>query len=472
MQNNCGLQSRSFVTKCPPDQKDKIMAEFEYDLFVIGAGSGGVRASRIAASHGARVAVAEEYRLGGTCVIRGCVPKKLLVYGSHFAEDLADAKRFGWNTDGATFDWSILRDNVAAEVDRLEELYGQTLENNKVEVFHERARISGCNSVRLASGREISAKYILIATGAWPAIPDVPGADLGITSNEVFHLPKLPKRAIIAGAGYIANEFAGIFNELGVEVTLVTRGDKMLRSYDQEIVEKLVGMSREKGIDIRMNFPFKGATQQADGSLLIDGGDQGTIETDLLMWAVGRTPHTKEMGLEAVGVDLDSDGAVIVGDDNRSTIKSIYAVGDVTNRVQLTPVAIREGHAFADTVFGNNRRTIDYASIPTAVFSNPPLAGVGMTEEEAREQLGDVRIYKSDFRAMKNVLAGRNERALYKMIVDAATDKVVGLHLLGPDSAEILQAAAVAVKAGLTKQAFDDTVALHPSMAEELVLMK
>lgn len=448
------------------------MTEFDYDLFVIGAGSGGVRASRIAAAHGARVAVAEEYRVGGTCVIRGCVPKKLLVYGSHFAEDLADAKRFGWNTDGATFDWAILRDNVAAEVDRLEGLYGQTLDNNNVDIFHERATVVGPNIIKLSSGREISARYVLIATGAWPAIPDVPGADLGITSNEVFHLRELPKRAVIAGAGYIANEFAGIFNELGVKVTLVTRGDKMLRSYDQEIVEKLVDMSREKGIDIKMNFEFKGAARQADGSLMIDGGAQGTIETDLLMWAVGRAPNTRSLGLEEVGVDLDKSGAVIVSEDSRSNIPSIYAVGDVTNRVQLTPVAIREGHAFADTVFGNNRRTIDYASIPTAVFSNPPLAGVGMTEAEAREQLGDVKVYKSDFRAMKNVLAGRNERALYKMIVDAKTDRVVGLHLLGPDSAEILQAAAVAVKAGLTKQAFDDTVALHPSMAEELVLLK
>lgn len=448
------------------------MNEFDYDLFVIGAGSGGVRASRIAASHGARVAVAEEYRVGGTCVIRGCVPKKLLVYGSHFAEDLTDARRFGWNTAGAAFDWPTLRDNVAAEVDRLEGLYGQTFSNAGVEVIPQRATVTGPHTVMLATGRTISAKVILIATGAWPAVPDVPGAELGITSNEVFHLSDLPKRAVIAGAGYIANEFAGIFNALGVKVTLVTRGDKMLRSYDQEIVEKLIGMSVDKGIDIRMNFAFKGAEKQADGSLLIDGGDQGTIETDLLMWAVGRTPHTMGLGLEEIGVVLDKDGAVVVGGDNRTNVPSIYAVGDVTNRVQLTPVAIREGHAFADTVFGNNPRLIDYSTIPTAVFSNPPLAGVGLTEDEARAQFGDVKVFKSDFRAMKNVLAGRNERALYKMIVDAATDKVVGLHLIGPDSAEILQAAAIAVKAGLTKQAFDDTMALHPSMAEELVLMK
>ena len=447
------------------------MSDFDYDLFVIGAGSGGVRASRIAASHGARVAIAEEYRVGGTCVIRGCVPKKLLVYGSHFAEDIEDAKRFGWDTNGATFDWPTLRDNVAAEVDRLEGLYGETLGNNKVDIFHERAVLAGPNSIKLATGQEITAKYILIATGAWPSVPNVPGAELGITSNEVFHLPELPKRAVIAGAGYIANEFAGIFHELGVDVTVVTRGDKMLRSYDQEIVEKLLGISRAKGIDIRMNFGFKGASRQNDGSILIDGGDQH-IETDLLMWAVGRVPHTARLGLEDVGVALASDGAVIVGDDNRTNIPSIYAVGDVTNRVQLTPVAIREGHAFADTVFGNNPRVVDYATIPTAVFSNPPIAGVGLTEEEAKATLPNVKVYRSDFRAMKNVLAGRNERALYKMVVAGDDEKVVGLHLIGPDSGEILQAAAIAVKAGLTKQDFDDTVALHPSMSEELVLMK
>jgi glutathione reductase (NADPH) len=445
---------------------------YDFDLFIIGAGSGGVRAARIAASHGARVAVAEEYRVGGTCVIRGCVPKKLLVYGSHFAEDLADAKRFGWDVGTPTFNWSTLRDNVAAEVDRLEGLYGQTFANAKVDVFKERAVVTGPNSVRLDSGREITAKIILIATGAWPAIPNMAGAEHGITSNEVFLLPALPKRAVIVGAGYIANEFAGIFNELGVEVKLVTRGDKMLRSYDQEIVGKLVDISREKGIDIRFNFPFKSVVKQTDGSLLIDGGVQGMIETDLILWAIGRVPKTNGLGLQTAGVALDEDGAVIVDDDNATNVPSIYAVGDVTNRVQLTPVAIREGHAFADGVFGGKPRKIDYRAIPTAVFANPPIASVGLTEEEARAQYAEVEIYRSDFRAMKNVLAGRNERALYKMVVDAKTDVVLGLHLIGPDSGEILQAAAIAVKAGLTKAAFDDTVALHPSMAEELVLMK
>ena len=448
------------------------MAEFEYDLFVIGAGSGGVRASRIAASHGARVAVAEEHRVGGTCVIRGCVPKKLLVYGSHFAEDLHDAKRFGWNTEGATFDWNVLRNNVAAEVNRLEGLYGETLGNNKVEVFRERALVTGPNSVKLSSGREITAATILIATGAWPSVPEIPGAGHGITSNEVFSLPKLPKRAVIAGGGYIANEFAGIFNELGVKVQLVTHGDRVLRSYDDEIVDRLVHLSRQKGIDIRFNFSFKSITKQDDGSLLIEGNDGETIETDLLLWAIGRTPHSTGLGLEKIGVELGKDGSVKVTDDSRTNVPSIYAVGDVTNRVQLTPIAIREGHAFADSVFGNNPRTVNYECIPTAVFSNPPIASVGVTEAEARAQYDDVKVYKSDFRAMKNVLADRNERALYKMVVSGPEERVVGLHLIGPDSGEILQAAAIAVKAGLTKQDFDDTVALHPSMSEELVLMK
>jgi glutathione reductase (NADPH) len=446
---------------------------FDYELFVIGAGSGGVRAARVAAQHGARVAVAEEYRVGGTCVIRGCVPKKMLVYGAHFAEDLHEAASFGWDIQGATFNWPRLRDHVQADVARLEGLYTQTLDNNKVTLFAERATVSGPNAVRLASGKTISAKFILIATGGWPAIPDVPGAELGITSNEIFHLDALPKRAVIAGAGYIANEFAGILHSFGVHVTLVTRGDRMLRSYDAEIVDRLVDMTRAKGIDLRLHFPFKSAANQADGSLLIDGGEQGTFETDMLMWAIGRTPNSKGLGLEDVGVSLDKSGAVVVDAHNQSSVPSIYAVGDVTNRVQLTPVAIREGQAFADTVFGGTPRTVDYRAIPTAVFASPPISGVGLTEAEARAEYGDsIRIYKSDFRPMKNVVSGRQERGLYKMITAGAEEKVVGLHLIGPDSSEILQAAAIAVKAGLGKAAFDDTVALHPSMAEELVLMK
>lgn len=446
---------------------------FDYDLFIIGAGSGGVRAARVAAQHGAKVAVAEEYRVGGTCVIRGCVPKKMLVYGAHFAEDLHEAHRFGWDIESAQFNWPRLRDIVQEDVTRLEGLYTQTLNSNHATIFAERATVAGPHLVRLASGQEVSARYILIAVGAWPSVPEIPGADLGITSNEIFHLDALPKRAVIAGAGYIANEFAGILHGFGVEVSLVTRGDRMLRGYDAEIVDRLVAMTTAKGIDLRFNFPFSSVSKQADGSLLVDGGAAGQIETDLLLWAIGRTPKTPGLGLEQAGVALDDQGAVIVDAFNVTNVPSIYAVGDVTNRVQLTPVAIREGHAFADTVFGNMPRTVDYTAIPTAVFSSPPLAGVGLTEDEARAQFGEsVCVYRSDFRPMKNVVSGRMERGLYKMVTAGAEQRVVGLHLIGPDSAEILQAAAIAVKAGLTKQAFDDTVALHPSMAEELVLLK
>ena len=445
----------------------------DFDLFVIGAGSGGVRASRVAASHGARVAVAEEYRVGGTCVIRGCVPKKMLVYGAHFAEDLHMAARFGWDIKGAEFNWPRLRDIVQDDVTRLEALYNQTLTNNQVTLFPERAVVTGPNTVQLASGKEISAAMILIATGAWPGIPDVPGAELGISSNEIFHLETLPKRAVVAGAGYIANEFAGILNAFGVHVTLVSRGERMLRGYDAELVDRLLEASRDKGIDIRMHYPFEGIVKQSDGSLLVNGGKDGAIETDLVLFAIGRVPNVKGLGLEAAGVQLDKQGAVVVDEHNRSNVPSIYAVGDVTNRVQLTPVAIREGHAFADTVFGNNPRTVDYSSIPSAVFSSPPISAVGLTEAEACAEYGDsVKVYRSDFRPMKNVVSGLKERGLYKMVTVGPEERVVGLHLIGPDSSEILQAAAVAVKAGLTKSAFDDTVALHPSMSEELVLMK
>ncbi|MGE4411828.1 MAG: FAD-dependent oxidoreductase, partial [Sphingobium sp.] len=347
------------------------MRDFDFDLFVIGAGSGGVRASRIAASHGARVAVAEEYRVGGTCVIRGCVPKKMLVYGAHFAEDLADARRFGWDVPDCAFDWKVLRDNVLADVDRLNGLYQQTLDGNKVTTFHERARISGPNEVMLASGKTVSAGTILIATGSWPIIPDIPGAEHGITSNEVFHLDALPKRVVIAGGGYIANEFAGIFNELGSEVTLVNRSDQILRGYDEQIRDKLVEISSAKGITFRLNAPFERVEKAADGTLTlhVKGGDP--IVCDMLIFATGRKPMSFDLGLESVGVAMKDNGAIIVDDYNRTNVPGIYAVGDVTDRVQLTPVAIREGHAFADTVFGNNPRTVDYDCIPSAVFSHP-----------------------------------------------------------------------------------------------------
>ncbi len=447
------------------------MADFDYDLFVIGAGSGGVRAGRVSAAHGARVAIAEEYRVGGTCVIRGCVPKKLLVYGAHFAEDLADARRFGWNVPDCAFDWPRLRDNVLAEVDRLNAAYTTTLDSHKVEVILERAEVAGPNDVRLASGRTVTAGRILIATGATPQLLHFPGSEHAITSNEVFHLPTLPKRVLIAGAGYIANEFAGIFHEFGSAVTLAVRGDAILRGYDQQIRDRLLQISMGKGIQFRFNTVFKSIEKQADGSLLVEFTTGEPITVDCVMFATGRVPCTTGLGLEKAGVVLEN-GAVKVDDDNQSSVPSIYAVGDVTNRVQLTPVAIREGQAFADTIFGGKPTRVDYGCIPSAVFSHPPIGAVGLTEGQAKEKYGAVRVYTSDFRPMKNVLAGRNERALYKMVCDAASNRVVGLHMIGPESGEIIQLAAVAVKAGLTKDAFDDTIALHPTMAEELVLMK
>lgn len=448
------------------------MSSFDYDLFVIGAGSGGVRASRIAAAHGAKVAVAEDFRVGGTCVIRGCVPKKMLVYGAHFAGDLEDAKRFGWDIGEATFDWPRLRDTVLADVDRLNGAYTDTLNNNKVEIILERATITGPHEVTLSSGRKVSADKILIATGAWPVTPDIPGAEHGITSNEVFHLSELPRRVVIAGGGYIANEFAGIFNEFGSKVTIVNRSDAILRGYDEQIRDRLLQISMVKGIDFRFNAPFERVEKQTDGSLLIHMAGHEPLEADCLLFAIGRAPNTKGLGLDEVGVKLNDKGAVVVDEDNRSSVESIYAVGDVTDRVQLTPVAIREGQAFSDTMFGNKPTRVDYTNIPSAVFSNPPIGAVGMTEGQARMKLGSVAVYTSDFRPMKNVLAGRNERSLYKMVCDGESGQVVGLHMIGPDAPEILQAAAVAVKAGLTKADFDATVALHPSMAEELVLLK
>ena len=448
------------------------MSEFDYDLFVIGAGSGGVRASRVASAHGAKVAVAEEYRVGGTCVIRGCVPKKLLIYGAHFAEDLKDARRFGWNVPDCGFEWATLRDNVLADVDRLEGLYGNTLASHKVELIKERATITGPHGVKLASGREVTAKVILVATGAWPVVPEVEGAEHGITSNEVFHLDQCPSRIVIVGGGYIANEFAGIFHQFGAHVTMVNRGSDLLRGYDAQIRDRLLQISMTKGINFRFNAKMERIEKNEDGTLCVRFESGDPVAADVVLFATGRRPHSDGLGLESAGVEVNEKGAIKVDDYSRTTCESIYAVGDVTDRLQLTPVAIREGHAFADTVFGGNPRKVDYACIPSAVFSHPPLAGVGLTEAEAKNKYGTVKVYTSDFRPMKNVLANREERALYKMIVDATNNKVVGLHMIGPDAPEILQAAAVAVKAGLTKQDFDDTVALHPSMAEELVLLK
>ncbi|MEP0191241.1 MAG: glutathione-disulfide reductase [Erythrobacter sp.] len=446
--------------------------QYDYDLFTIGAGSGGVRASRIAASHGAKVAIAEEHRFGGTCVIRGCVPKKMLVYASMFAEELHHATNLGWTLGETTFDWDRLRDFVNSDVDRLEGLYGNTLGNAGVEAISERTTITGPNSVRLASGREITAKHILVATGAWPLIPDFAGKEHCITSNEIFYLEDFPKRLMVMGGGYIAVEFAGVFNALGSDVTLVNRSETILRTYEQDIVERLPPIMEARGMDLQLSAQIETVDKQADGSLKVTLTNGVTKEVDQVLVATGRKPNVDGLGLEHAGITLGPKGEIPVDEFSRTQCESIYAVGDVTDRVQLTPVAIREGHAFADTVFGNDPRSIDHSCIASAVFSQPSIAAVGLTEAEARDEYGEINIYTSDFRPMKNIFSDRMERGLYKMVCDAKSNRVVGLHMIGPESAEIMQAAAVAIKAGLTKADFDATTAIHPSMAEELVLLK
>jgi glutathione reductase (NADPH) len=445
---------------------------YDYDLFTIGAGSGGVRASRVSAAFGAKVAVAEEFRVGGTCVIRGCVPKKMLVYGAHFAEDLVDAENFGWTIEGKSFDWIKLRDAVLKDVDRLNGLYTQTLDNHGVEIIHERAELVGPHEIRLSGGRTVTAKHILIATGAWPFLPDVPGAEHVITSNEAFHLDAIPARMIIVGGGYIANEFAGIFNEFGSEVTIVNRSDQLLRGYDSSLRDRLIQISLTKGIQFRFNAQITAIAKREDGSLDVALDGCSDMNVDCVMYATGRVPNVKGLGLENAGVETAEDGSIKVNEYSQTNVPHIYAVGDVTNRVQLTPVAIREGQAFAETVFNDNPQTVDYTNIPSAVFTHPPIAACGLTESEARNSYGSIKVFESDFRPMKNIVAGRNERGLYKMICDAATGKILGLHMIAPDAPEIMQAAAVAIKAGLTKADFDATVAIHPTMAEELVLLK
>lgn len=447
------------------------MADFDYDLFVIGGGAGGVRAARIASGHGARVGLAEEHRIGGTCVIRGCVPKKLLVYGAHFAEDLVDARRFGWDVGTPTFDWRTLRDNVLADVDRLNAAYTATLENHHVAIHVERATFLDAHTLEVGGAR-VTADKILIATGASPGWPECAGAEHAISSNEAFYLEALPKRMVIAGSGYIANEFAGIFHELGVDVTLVVRGDSILRGWDHSLRERLLAISLVKGLKFRFNTSVKAIELLQDGLKRVHFSDGDTLDVGEAMFAIGRNPNTGGLGCAAAGITLDNMGAVVVDGDCRTTAENVYAVGDVINRVQLTPVAIREGQAVADHLFAAKPVALDYECIPSAVFSAPPMASVGLTEGEAKNRLGGVEVFSSDFRPMKNVLAGRNERSLIKLIVDSATDKLVGAHMIGPEAAEIMQVLAIAVKAGMTKAQMDQTVALHPTMAEEIVLMR
>ena len=445
---------------------------YDYDLFVIGGGSGGVRAARMSSLSGAKVAIAEEYRYGGTCVIRGCIPKKLFVYASHVSGDIEDAAGFGWNVDGLSFDWPTLVANKDREIKRLEGLYAQNLKKAGVETLHERAELVDAHTIKLAgSGQTRTARYILVATGGRPFVPEIPGAEHAITSNEAFHLEALPKRIAIVGAGYIALEFACIFNGLGVDVHVIYRGPQVLRGFDDDLRDGVAEAMRARGIDISLRTDVTEITRtNAAYALSLSSGE--TVETDLVMYATGRVPNTQGLGLESAGVKMGSTGEVIVDDFNRSSAENIYAVGDVTHDVQLTPVAIREGAAFAETVFNGNATKVDYSCIPTAVFTDPEIGTVGLTEADARKAYKEIDIYKSRFRALKHTLSGREERMMVKLIVDAETERIVGCHILGPDAAEIIQAAAIALHMGATKANFDATMALHPSAAEELVTMR
>ena len=448
------------------------MTGFDYDLFIIGAGSGGVRAGRIAAKYGAKVAVAEEYRVGGTCVIRGCVPKKLLVYASRYAEEFEDAIGFGWTSEKVSFDWGTLIENKDKEIDRLNKAYIRNLEAAGAELILERATIKDNHTVQLASGRTMTSKYILIATGATPFVPrHLPGHEFAITSNEAFDLDFLPRRMVIVGGGYIAVEFAGIFAGLGVETILLLRGDQILRGFDDDIRNHLAAEMIKKGIDIRVKSDVSKIERSGDG-VRITHEDGKLIGASQIMFATGRMPNTQEMGLENVGLHGSAHGAVAVNEFSQTKVENIYAVGDVTNRVNLTPVAIREGHTFADNMFGGKKITVNHDMIPTAVFSQPELGVVGLTEAQARAKHAKIDIYKTSFRAMKHSLSGRDERTFMKLVVSAETDVVLGCHIAGEGAGEMAQLLGIAITCGATKAQFDATMAVHPTASEELVTMR
>jgi glutathione reductase (NADPH) len=448
------------------------MADHDADLFVIGGGSGGVRAARIAAEHGARVIVAEEYRLGGTCVIRGCIPKKLFVYASRFHGEFEDAAGFGWTVPRASFDWKTLVANKDREIARLEAAYGATLAKASVKVVKSRAVLVDAHTVQLTNSDRVRAAYILIATGATPSYGDpIPGIEHAISSNEAFHLPDFPRRVLIQGGGYIAVEFAGIFAGLGAHVTLVYRGENILRGFDDDVRRHLRVEMEARGIKVITGC--KVAAIEPDGghySARLSGGNQ--ITADRVMFAVGRRPNVDEMGLAKTGVEIGKNGGVAVDEYSRTTVQNIYAVGDVTNRINLTPVAIREGHAFADSVFGGRPTAADHADVPTAVFSEPEVGTVGLTETEARARLAQTDIYEAMFRPLRATLSGRATRVLMKLVVDGRCGRVVGCHVVGEGAAEIAQIAAIAVKMGAKKADFDATIALHPTAGEELVTMR
>ena len=449
------------------------MTDIDVDLFVIGAGSGGVRAARIASGHGARVMVAEEYRVGGTCVIRGCVPKKLLVYAARFSGEFEDAAGYGWSVEEPVFDWGTLIANKDREIARLEAAYTANLERSKVEIVKSRAVLEDAHTVRLvATGEKVRAKKILIATGAAPHLgAEIAGLEHVISSNEAFHLEELPKRILIQGGGYIALEFAGIFNGLGSEVTLVYRGENILRGFDDDVREHLRAEMERRGIKI-ITRQTVDAVEKVDHGCCVELSNRKSFMVDRVMFATGRWPNVKNLGLEAAGVKLAKNGGIAVDEFSRTSVPHIYAIGDVTNRINLTPVAIREGHAFADTVFGGRPVAVDHANVPTAVFSEPEVGVIGMTEAEACASLAKVDIYKTSFRPMKMTLAGRDTRAFFKLVVDGETDRVVGCHIVGPDAGEMIQLVGIAVKMKATKADFDATMAVHPTAAEELVTLR
>jgi glutathione reductase (NADPH) len=447
---------------------------YDYDLFVIGGGSGGVRASRMAAGHGARVAIAEEYAFGGTCVIRGCIPKKLFVYASHYVEDFEDAGGFGWTVPRPKFDWNVLVGNKNKEIARLEGLYRENVAKAGVEIIMERAEFLDPHTIHLKkSDRKITAKRVLIATGGRPArdMGDCVGAELAITSNEAFHLDKLPHRIIVAGGGYIAVEFANIFHGLGCEVTLVYRRDKILRGFDDDMRDALTDAMNKKGMRIVTNRIFTRVDKRGDEIFaLTDHGE--ILEADALMLAIGRVPNTDGLGLDKAGVEMGRHREVKVDEYSKTNVDHIYAIGDVTDRIQLTPVAIHEAMAFVATVYEGKATPVDHHLVPTAVFSQPEIGTVGLSEADALAAGHAVDVYKSGFRPLKHTLSGREERAVFKMIVDSKTDRVLGCHIFGPDAAEMIQLVAVAMKMGATKADFDATIALHPSAAEELVTLR
>lgn len=446
------------------------MPQYDFDLFVIGGGSGGVRAGRISGGYGARVAVAEEYRYGGTCVIRGCVPKKLLVYGAEYAHAFADAAGFGWTVGEPTFDWATMIANKDKEIARLEGIYRKLFENAGAKTFDGRATLKDAHTV-LINDKPVTADKILIATGGHPVKPSIPGAELMISSNEAFHLKEQPKRIAIIGGGYIALEFAGIFNGFGSDVTVLYRGEQILRGFDDDIRSHLAGELVKSGIDLKLKTDVT-RVEKKGAALLLHLTDGSTLEVDAVMAATGRKPNTDGLGLEAVGVRTDAEGAVVVNEYSRTSVENIYAVGDVTNRINLTPVAIREGHCFADTVFGNKPRSPDHKDVPAAVFSQPPVGTIGLSEVDARKQFGEVDIYRTSFRPLRATVSGRDERVMMKLVVDAKTDRVVGAHMVGESAGEIMQGIAIAIKAGAKKADFDATVGIHPTAAEEFVTLR